>query len=180
MAQAPPSLNHSITQAQGGDAAAFERLLEDHYEVMHRFAYQWCGNASDAEDVVQLACIKLARSLPQFRFESAFQSWLYRLVINCAKDWARSQNRHRGECVEDIPEPEAPGAQSGEVQVFLQQILQRLESMADGFKETVLLVHGQGLSHAEAAMILQVKESTISWRLHEVRNRLALLLGGAP
>ena len=47
--------------------------------------------------------------------------------------------------------------------------------MADGFKETALLVHAEGLSHAEAAEVLGVKESTISWRLHEMRKQLQVL-----
>ena len=78
-----------IRAAQGGDAQAFEQLLEAHYDTMYRFAYKWCGNRADAEDVTQQSCLKLARALDSYRFESAFTSWLYRVVINCARDWSR-------------------------------------------------------------------------------------------
>ena len=47
----------------------FETLLNVHYERIYRFAYRWCGNATDAEDITQLACIKLARTIGQFRGE---------------------------------------------------------------------------------------------------------------
>ncbi|MDA0240990.1 MAG: RNA polymerase sigma factor [Proteobacteria bacterium] len=80
-----------IKRAQGGDKGAFERLLQTHYDVMYRTAYKWCGNKMDAEDITQTACIKLARSIDGFRFESAFLTWLYRLVINTAKDWAKAR-----------------------------------------------------------------------------------------
>jgi RNA polymerase sigma-70 factor, ECF subfamily len=168
-----------IRRAQAGNADAFESLLETRYDTLYRFAFKWCGNKADAEDVAQQACIKLARSISQFRFESQFSSWLYRLVINCAKDWQKSQSRHESTqtgFVEDIDERTeenlSPVENKAENIIYLQQVLGLLGNMAEGFKETALLVHAEGLSHAEAADILGVKESTISWRLHEMRKQL--------
>ncbi len=173
-----------IRRAQAGNADAFESLLETRYDTLYKFAFKWCGNKSDAEDVAQLACIKLAGSISQFRFESQFSSWLYRLVINCAKDWQKSQARHQGNNIDELhqtDDEEQSGYEhlsttnSAENSIYLQQILQRLNTMADGFKETALLVHAEGLNHAEAAEVLGVKESTISWRLHEMRKQLQAL-----
>lgn len=164
-----------IKAAQAGDHNAFEQVLTIHYDNLHRFAYRWCGNKADAEDITQLACIKLAQSIGQFRFESAFSSWLYRLVINCAKDWYKSQNRHVHDNIDNWIEPERPSDLTAENSIYLQQLLCLLDQMAVGFKETALLVHGEGMSHAEAAAILQLKESTVSWRLHEIRKHLQLL-----
>lgn len=171
-----------IRAAQRGDSTAFGQLLADYYDNIYRFAYRWCGNRADAEDITQQACIKLAQSLGQFRFEAAFSSWLYRLVINCAKDWYKTQNRHQHETIDnwsesgnDWIEPERAPDRTAENSIYLQQLLRLLDQMAEGFKETALLVHGEGLSHAEAAAILQLKESTVSWRLHEIRKQLQLL-----
>lgn len=174
-----------IRRAQAGNADAFESLLETRYDTLYKFAFKWCGNKSDAEDVAQLACIKLAGSISQFRFESQFSSWLYRLVINCAKDWQKSQARHQGKNIDDIHQAADEEEQErhenlattspAENRIYLQQILQLLNTMADGFKETALLVHAEGLNHAEAAEVLGVKESTISWRLHEMRKQLQAL-----
>ena len=169
-----------IRAAQAGDGEAFEQLLERYYDTLYRFAYKWCGNRADAEDVTQQACLKLARSLDSFRFESAFTSWLYRVVVNCARDWGRAQGRHAH------PE-EDPDVLTEEVtqvdvehEAYLWQLLQRLEAMPEGIKETILLVHAEGMTHAEAAEILDVKESTVSWRLHEFRkhHRLSVDQGG--
>ena len=162
-----------IRGAQAGDARAFERLLERHYDTLFRFAYKWCGNRADAEDVTQQACIKLSRSLGQFRFESAFTSWLYRVVINCAQDWVRSQRRHESQPLEMADEV-ARGAAPVERQAYLWQLLQQLDALPDGIKETLLLVHAEGLTHGEAAKVLDVKESTVSWRLHEFRKQYSL------
>src|SRR5678816_116249 len=84
-----------IRNAQGGDVAAFAELVDLHYDTIYRFAWKWCGHRTNAEDIAQQSCIKLAGSLAQFRFQAAFRSWLYQLVINCAVDWQRTQQRHR-------------------------------------------------------------------------------------
>ena len=165
-----------VRAAQAGDAAAFEQVLERHYDTIYRFAYKWCGNRADAEDVTQQSCLKLARSLASFRFESAFTSWLYRLVINCARDWMRVQSRHAADT--DVDDPVLSLSNSTENHVeqdaYMWQLIQRLDAMPDGIKETILLVHAEGLTHGEAARILDVKESTVSWRLHEFRKRYRL------
>ncbi|MFK7828311.1 MAG: RNA polymerase sigma factor [Congregibacter sp.] len=164
-----------LRAAQKGDAAAFETLLERHYDTMYRFAYKWCGSPADAQDITQQACMKLASSLPQFRFESAFTSWLYRLVVNCARDWARSQARHTS-TIDTPADDQSTDGGAVEQQAFFWELLQQLDALPVGIKETLLLVHAEGLSHAETAAVLGVKESTVSWRLHEFRkqHRLAL------
>ena len=167
-----------IRAAQAGDADAFEALLEAHYDTLYRFAYKWSGNAADAEDITQQACIKLAGSLASYRFESAFTTWLYRVVVNCAKDWARAQGRHMGEELEPAVEQGAGESADVEHHVFLRQLLERLEDLPEGIKETLLLVHAEGLTHGEAATVLDVKESTVSWRLHEFRKRYRLAVDG--
>lgn len=159
--------DETIRRAQSGDRAAFAALIDDHYEQMFRFACKFCGNRQDAEDVTQQACIKLARALGQFRFESAFSSWLYRLVINCARDWYKAQKNTL-----NITAPELEALDAAEPTVMLHQVLALVDNMGAGFRETLALVMGEGLSHAEAALILAVKESTVSWRLHEIRKRL--------
>jgi RNA polymerase sigma-70 factor, ECF subfamily len=160
-----------IRRAQGGDAASFSELLDLYYDTIHRFAWKWCGHAANADDIAQLACIKLANSLPQYRFQAAFTSWLYRLVISCARDWQRTQVRHQHD---ELPETE-PAADGGSAEdsIYLLQLLAQLETLGEGMKETALLVHAEGLSHAEAGAILGVSESTISWRVHTMRKHLS-------
>src|SRR4051794_12361934 len=160
-----------IRRAQSGDSTAFGDLLELYYDTIFRFAWKWCRHRANAEDIAQLACIKLAGSLVQFRFQAAFSSWLYRLVISCAQDWQRSQGRHDHD---DLADVEAPSVEAhGEDQVYLLQLLGELEEIGEGMKETALLVHAEGLSHAEAGAILGVSESTISWRLHVIRRHMS-------
>jgi RNA polymerase sigma factor (sigma-70 family) len=169
-----------IRRAQGGDVASFSELLDLHYGTIYRTAWKWCGHRTNAEDITQQSCIKLASSLAQYRFQAAFTTWLYQLVISCARDWQRTQRRHEHD---SLPEEEPPAGAAGrpEDYIYLVQLLDQLDEIGDGMRETALLVHGEGLSHAEAGQILGVSESTISWRIHAIRkhmNTAEVLMGG--
>src|SRR5262245_39762392 len=98
-----PQITGLIRRAQGGDVTSFARLLDLHYAMIYRVAWKWCGHRTNAEDIAQQSCIKLAGSLRQFRFQAAFTSWLYQLVISCAQDWQRAQQRHEHDA---LPETE--------------------------------------------------------------------------
>jgi RNA polymerase sigma-70 factor (ECF subfamily) len=169
-----------IRRAQDGDVTSFSQLLDLHYGAIYRFAWKWCGHRTNAEDIAQQSCIKLANSLGQFRFQAAFTSWLYQLVISCARDWQRSQQRHEHDELSE--EPPTPDASRAEDYIYLAQLLEQLNELGEGMKETALLVHAEGLSHAEAGQILGVSESTISWRVHAIRKHMnereALISGG--
>jgi RNA polymerase sigma-70 factor (ECF subfamily) len=160
-----------IRRAQQGDAGSFAELLELHYDTIYRFAWKWCGRTMDAEDIAQQACMKVASSLSQFRFEAAFTSWLYRLVITCAQDWERSQQRHDHDALaESVP---ALDDQQVEDEIYLRQVLAQLDELGAGMRETALLVHAEGMSHAQAGEVLGVSESTISWRVHTIRKQMS-------
>jgi RNA polymerase sigma-70 factor, ECF subfamily len=169
-----------LRRAQGGDAGSFAELLDLHYDTIYRFAWKWCGHRANAQDIAQQACIKLAVTLAQFRFQAAFTSWLYQLVIRCAQDWQRSQRRHEHDA---LPENE-PTADAGRTEdsIYLAQLFAQLDELGAGMRETALLVHAEGLSHADAGAILGVAEATISWRVHAIRKHMnkheALMSGG--
>ncbi len=166
--------NPLIKQAQDGDSRAFETLVTAHYHMMFKFSYTWCGNQRDAEDICQDACIKLARGIGSFQFKSAFSSWLYMLVINAGKDFYRKSNRQpvSSDGLERISQDA-----KAENTVYARQVLQAVHGLPEGEKDALLLVVDQGLSHKEAATLLDVKESTISWRIHEARKKLNAIFG---
>lgn len=157
-----------IERAQGGDRAAFEELLRLHYDAIFRMAFKWCGNRADAQDIAQGVCIKLARALASFQFRSAFLTWLYPLVINTAKDWARSRARHDAEELN----PEHGQRPVAEEQVYANQVLARIRTLPEKEREAIFLVFSEGLNHREAAEIMGCRENTVSWYIHEARKKL--------
>lgn len=166
-----------VEKAQAGDRDAFAALAERHYGLMFKVAWQWCGHRADAEDIAQDAAIKLARNIRSFQFESAFTTWLYRLVINTAKDYYKAKNRRSTRempMFEDMayisaePTPEQKMADK--------DVLQAIAALPQTLKETVLLVCWQGLSHKEAGTIMDCSEGTVSWRVSEARKKIAAML----
>jgi len=162
-----------IERAQQGDRAAFEALLGAYYDAIYRIAYRWCGNKADAEDVTQNACIKLAKSIDGFRFQSAFLTWLHTLVINTAKDWSKARGRPTVAIDDNLDRAEAP---DGEEKVYASQVMDHVRALPDREKAALLLVFVEGLTHGETAAVMNCKESTVSWYIHEARKKLQSLL----
>lgn len=158
-----------LKAAQSGDAEAFEALVNRYYEVMFKMAFKWCRNEQNAQDITQEACINLARGIGSFNGDSAFTSWLYRLVINTAKDWYKKHNRHAFSS-ENLAT--ANIEEKADEKLLAWQVLEEVHRLPDKEKEVVFLVIGEGLSHGEVAKLLNCKESTVSWRLHEARKKL--------
>ncbi|MGM0422063.1 MAG: RNA polymerase sigma factor [Pseudomonadota bacterium] len=160
-----------IKQAGAGDGSAFACLVERHYMTMYKMAYKYAGNREDAEDIAQDSAIKLARNLGSFNFDAAFTTWLYRLVINTAKDHLKKKNRNNSR--EDVLYDDSltVAADDNQEQAYARrQILQAVGELPDKMRDVVILVCWEGLSHREAADILEIAENTVSWRLHEIRK----------
>lgn len=164
--------NTLIKKCQSGDKQAFEMLINRHYDTIYRFAYRWCGDQTNAQDITQNACLKLARSIQQYRFEASFTSWLYQLVINCAKDFYKSPSQHnvREEQHDDLDINSS--TDNNAKRIYAQQILEHITQLQDDLKDTLILIYGTGLNHQQAAQQLNIKESTVSWRVHEARKLL--------
>ena len=163
-----------ILSCQSGDKKAFNTLLNLHYDAIYRTAYRWCGDQTNAQDITQIACMKLAGRISQFKFESSFSSWLYRLTINCAKDFYKSpsQRNVREEQCEYLESSTRTVKDQNANRLYARQILERINELQADLKDTLLLVYGKGLSHGQAAQELDIKESTVSWRVHEARKLL--------
>lgn len=162
--------NALIKRAAGGDKSAFALLLQEVYDDMFKMAYKYGGNRQDAEDITQNACIKLARHIGSYKFEAAFTSWLYRLVINTAKDFYRGQKS--GIALEDSHIGAAPA--EAEIKAYTNQILAKVYALPENEKTAIILVMSEGFTHAEAAQIMECKESTVSWYIHEARKKLGV------
>lgn len=166
-----------IYGAQGGNRRSFSLLVERHYMFMFKIAWQWGGVKEDAEDIAQEAAIKLAHHIGDFRFESAFTTWLYRLVLNTAKDYYKAKNRKntREQPIFEDVEYVAPEA-SPEEKMMHKDVLRAIAGLPESLRETVILVCWQQLSHKEAGAVLDCSEGTISWRVHEARKKIADIL----
>lgn len=165
-----------IAQALHGQEQAFAILIERHYDMIYTVAYKWCGTQADAEDIAQDVCIKLAESLPQFDGRSRFTTWLYRVIINTAKDMFRRRSRRSANTDAFADDPASHDSPvTPEQELRARQLHNAIHQLPDKLRDAVLLVCSEGLSHAEAGAVLQCAETTISWRIHQARKKLAHL-----
>ncbi|MBR0825134.1 sigma-70 family RNA polymerase sigma factor [Bradyrhizobium manausense] len=163
-----------VSLATQGNRAAFEALLRRHYDLMHRVAWRMTGSQTDAQDICQDVCCALVERIASFRGEAKFTTWLVGIVRNACHDHHRRHStltRLKGHLavLADMAAP--PDGRDLFRRSWLASELARLSPL---LRETVVLVVGEGMTHAEAATALGVSESTISGRMHEVRRQAGL------
>ena len=165
-----------VVRAQNGDAEAFAELIGDHYDLIHRTAWKWCGNRDDAEDIAQDVCVKLGRAIAGFDGRSAFSSWVYRITLNAVRDMQRAGKR-RGRYADAYAEisPEDQPAEQEEAATS-SQLWAAVRQLPEKQRDAVLLVYAEELSHAAAAEIMGIREATVSFHVHEARKTLRVLL----
>lgn len=164
-----------VRLARDGDRAAFQLLLERHYDLLYRVAYRFLGSRAEAEDAAQEMAMALARKIGSFGGRSRFSTWLYQIALNHCRDHLRRRQtlgRMEAAFVEVDAQRSADWADSD---LRLQWLYQAIDRLSPDLKETALLVLAEELNHAQAGEVLGVKESTVSWRMHEIRKRLAAL-----
>lgn len=176
--QKPSMLNdeddgHLCEKARDGCEQAFGVLFRRHYGALHAFVYRLCLDAAGAEDIVQDAFIKAARSLHGFRGEASFRNWLYRIAMNTTRDWQRTAIRQRQAAEEMALEA---GEASAERKADFAPVHEALAALADEMRHAVVLVYYEGLNHAQAAGILGCAETTVSWRIFRAKRQLKNLL----
>ena len=86
-----------VSAAQAGDDTAFQRLISQHRLQVYGVVQKMIGHPQDTDDIVQEALLKAWRSLPQFRGDSAFSTWLISIATRSALDFLRDQKRWRAE-----------------------------------------------------------------------------------
>jgi RNA polymerase sigma-70 factor (ECF subfamily) len=166
-----------ITAAMAGNRQAIEALLRRHYDRIHSLAWQLTGSRSDADDIAQDVCCTLVEKLAGFRREAKFSTWLCGIVLNACRDFRRRRRSFLGfaEKLAVIAGlNRGPDGRDLHEVVWLQS---KIAQMKPVYRDTVILVAGQQLSHAEAAEILGVAEATVSWRMHEARRLIAAARG---
>jgi len=161
-----------VASAVRGDREAFETLLRRHYDRVHRLAWRLTGSRADAEDIAQDVCCTLVEKIVSFKFEAKFATWLTGIVVNACRDHRRrgltlARMRERMAVLAGLAIP--PDGRDHYRRSWLASELARLDPL---LRDTVVLVVGEDLTHAEAARALGVAESTVSWRMHEVRRQL--------
>lgn len=149
--------------------ALYRRYAPRVFAVVRRIA----GSDALAEDWSQEAWIRVFRSLPGFRGDATFGTWLHRVAVNSALQGRRSRNRHdTRETTLPVTLP-GPASGSAELRLTLERAMDRLP---DGMREVLVLHDVEGFTHEEIGEMLGVASGTSKSQLYKARARMRTML----
>jgi RNA polymerase sigma-70 factor, ECF subfamily len=162
-----------VVRAQEGDVRAFEALARRHQAALYRLAVRVMGDPGEAEDALQEALLDAWRRIGRFRGESAFSTWMYRVVTNRCLGMLR---RRRPIPVEELdglaPAPDSP-ARSAELDAGMAALGRALRGLPDDLRVCWVLRELEGLGYTEISEITGASEDAVRGRIHRARTKLA-------
>jgi RNA polymerase sigma-70 factor (ECF subfamily) len=167
----PRTVSDVVRRAQLGDVEAFEALYRTHVGRVHALCLRMCGDRAQAEELTQDAFIVLWEKLPLFRGESAFESWLHRLVCNCVLQQMRSDKRRiaRVEPMSEPPERSSGGSARPDARIDLETAI---AALPPGARMVFVLHDVEGYRHEEIARLTGRAAGTLRAQLHRARTLL--------
>jgi len=169
---APP--DDLVARAQAGDQTAFRELYRQHVGRVYALCLRLTGSSGDAEERTQDVFVRLWDKLRTFRGESAFSSWLHRLVVNVVLNERRTTGR-RERRVMPVEDPVTVGGaqHTAPLQIGLNIDLERaIAELPDGAREVFVLFDIEGYAHAEIAALVGIAEGTSKAQLFRARQLL--------
>lgn len=193
MSHDPATDEAALLALQQGDASALNRLIGRWQRPLHSFAYRYCQNQSDAEDLVAQTFARLYQQRSRFRPDTRLSAWLFTTLTNLCHNHHRWKRRHPTVNLELGPigiggEPAQGPSQDNLVsdQMAPDQALERDEALAavrtaigrlpHDLKVTLLLHHYDRLSYREIAEITGCSERGVETRLYRARLQLREML----
>lgn len=177
-----------VERAQKGDRASLHELVRKHEERAYQYAFRLTRNPEEAGDVVADAFVRVSNAIRNFKGNSAFTTWLYRIITNCYLDHRkRERNRQtlsldsapgseEGEGPRDVEDPDAKPDQEVESIQRRAVIGQALLKLPEFQRAMIVMYHMEELSYEEIAESLELPLGTVKSRLNRARVSLRELL----
>ena len=176
-----------IKQVLGGDTAAFEELVLSYQDKMYSLSLRMTGNQEDAYDMTQEAFLKAYTNLANFRGDSKFSVWLYRLTSNVCIDFLRRRKRKPISSLTYINEDNEPQdlelpderfvpdtiAERNELR---EAVAHGMDSLPEEYRQILVLREINGLSYNEIGEALNLEVGTVKSRIFRARKRLVEIL----
>ena len=173
-----------VQRVQRGDKTAFDLLVLKYQHKVVKLVTRYLRDPSDAEDVAQEAFIKAYRAIPQFRGDSAFYTWLYRIAINTAKNAIVSRDRSPVDFNLDLQNVEESSsmqlrladAETPESLLQTEEIRttvnQAIEALPEDLRTAIVLRELEGLSYEDIALAMDCPVGTVRSRIFRAREAI--------
>ncbi len=165
-----------VARSRGGDLDSFNQLILRWERPIYAFAYRVIGREEDARDVCQETFLRAFRSLPGFRGQAKFSSWLYQIAMNLCRDWIRRQRRARTVQLAEGVDPTELAAEQGPVE-SIEDLVSRRELSAvveeamtllpEEQRTAIVLKEYHGMTFQEIADLQGCPLSTVKTRLYQ-------------
>lgn len=175
--------NVLVERTQQGDQAAFGLLVEKYQHRLAKLVSRYIYDSAEVEDVCQEALIKAYRAIGNFRGESAFYTWLYRIAVNTAKNYLISQGRRPPKSdidAEDAVQIEAGAAmrETGTPEAnaltreLAETVTRAVDNLPEDLKMAITLREIEGLSYDEIAEVMACPIGTVRSRIFRARDAI--------
>jgi RNA polymerase sigma factor (sigma-70 family) len=172
-----------IDRLRKGDESAFRQVVDSRKDLVYNTVLGLLQHPEDAEDVAQDVFIKMYESIHQFKGESAFSTWLYRIAVTKALEWIRSRKRKKrfafitgllgdnNELRYDPPDFHHPGVQLDNKE-RASRLFKSIAKLPDNQRVAFTLHKVEGLPYQEIAAIMELSVSAIESLMHRAKNNL--------
>jgi RNA polymerase sigma-70 factor, ECF subfamily len=172
-----------IQRAQKGDHNAFAALVDEHQRYVFNLAFRIVKDENEALDIAQETFVRAWTALPNFRGQSQFRTWLYRITTNLCYNRLPGLRRSLADLgddvMSDIPEAEvvlanpARELEANETRSYLHQAIEELDP---NYKALIVMRYQQELSYEEIASVLNLPLGTVKTGLFRAKEKLRLAL----
>jgi len=162
-----------VERSRGRDADAFARLVIKYRATVFRWALGVVNRSEDAQDVVQEVFLRVFRGLPEYRGESKFSVWLYRITYNMSLNWLARKREDLvpfEEELHSVPKRE-PAISAGEMQ-------KELDNLPAHYRVVLVLYYFRGMNYSEIARTLGVPINTVKTHLRRAKGILGKRMAG--
>lgn len=159
-----------------GDQSAFRTLVNKHKDKVRNLIYLTLGDSEFVDDISQDVFISVLHKLPEFRFESKFTTWLYRITVNKCRDYLRKK-RVRSIFIPLQDRDHEPSTKFRAESIDIPQLVRKaIEKLPDKLKIPLIHRDIEGLSYKEIADKLDCEVGTVKSRIFRARETLKILL----
>ncbi len=172
-----------VSRVQQGEKAAYDLLVRKYQHKIIQLVNRYVKDPSEAQDVTQEAFIKAYRALGNFRGDSAFYTWLYRIAINTAKNYLVSRSRRYSEYEVDVQDaeqfentPQLKGQDTPEQLLMNDEIVEAIktaiEKLPEDMRIAIMLREFEGMSYEEIAQTMSCPVGTVRSRIFRAREAI--------
>ncbi|MCV6614355.1 MAG: sigma-70 family RNA polymerase sigma factor [Cellvibrionaceae bacterium] len=161
---------------KAGNQRAFAILVNRHQSGLRASLRQWCQNDALADDLAQETFLKAFRKLDSFQSNAKLSTWLYRIAYNTFLDYKKIKKNNFQDTFEDIDNVHSAGDSGLEQVQQARDLNQALAQLPEAQRQSIDLCYTQGMSHSEAAEVMQCPVGSVKSHVQRAKQKLKALL----